>query len=339
MMTKALGRALAAAFTVAILAPAGMAQAQNQEWRIATLAPDGSSWVKVLSRGAQEIEQATDGRIKIRYFTGGVQGDEKDAVRKMEIGQLDGAALTSVGLSLIDESIRVLELPRLFESEAELDYVRDKMWPTFRRRFAQKGYHLGDPGDVGFIYLYSNTPINSEADLKTIRMWRWTEDQIVRALFQKLGVSGVPLGVPDVLPALNTGRINACYSSPYAMVALQWYTQVRYSTSVPMSYAIGASVVKKDKWDAVSKADVDKIQRIMRVQGRQLRQTIRRDNRRARTTIGRTIKEVATPQALVDRIDTAAQQVWREQAGKIYPKADLDLVLKHRDEFRAKQKK
>lgn len=327
---RLVGCALAAALLFGLTT-----SARADTWRIATLAPDGSSWMKVLGRGAKEIKKATDGRVQLKYYTGGVQGDEKDAVRKMQVGQLDGAALTSVGLSQIVPSIRVLELPRLFQSEEELDYVRSKMWPIFRRRFAKKGYYLGVPGEVGYIYLYSNDPIKSRSDLGKLKMWRWTDDKLVRAMFKKLGVNGVPMGVPDVLPALNTGRINACYSSPYAMVALQWYTKVKYTTSEPLSYGIAATVIKKDKWDQLSSSDEKRIEKIYRVQGRLLRRIIRKDNRKAKKTLARTIETVKTPNNLVELLDENAREVWKEQAGKIYKQSDLAKVLSYRSAYRA----
>ena len=133
----------------AVAALTGTAAADNVEVRLATLAPDGSSWMKILGKGSAEIDKKTEGRVKVKYYPGGVQGDERDVVRKINLGQLDGAAVTSVGLSMVEESIRVLELPRMFETVEELDYVADKMWPYFVKKFEKKGYKLGDRGDVG----------------------------------------------------------------------------------------------------------------------------------------------------------------------------------------------
>lgn len=338
MMAKAmLGRLVAALAGAIFLVGAGSA-AQADTWRIATLAPDGSGWMKVLGKGASEIEKATAGRVKLKYYTSGVQGDEKDVVRKMNMGGLDGGALTSTGLALIDESIKVLELPMLFESVEELDYVRKKMWPTFEKRFAKKGYKLGDPGDVGFIYFYSANPVDSADDLAKQKVWMWAEDPIVRAMFKKLGVNGVPLGVPDVLAALSTGRINAAYGSPLSTVALQWYTKIRYSTSMPMSYGIAATVIKMDKWNAMSAADRKNVQKILDIQGRLLRKQVRRDNKRAFKAMTRSgVKVVETPAAMVADFTKKAEQVWNELAGKVYSKQDLAQVLKYRAEFRAKK--
>jgi TRAP-type C4-dicarboxylate transport system substrate-binding protein len=338
-MTNATLRRMIGCALGAALLLAGPAIAGADELRIATLAPDGSAWMKVLGEGAAKVATATSNRVTFKYYPGGVQGDEKEAISKMNLGQLDGAAVTATGLSLIDESIRVLELPMMFASVEEMDYVRNKMWPTFQARFEKKGFKLGEPGDVGFIYFYSNNEIKALADIKKAKVWMWAEDKIVRALFKKLDVNGVPMGVPDVMTALNTGRIDACYASPLAAVALQWYTKVKYSTSMPLSYAISSSVIKLDKWKAISADDLKTIAKILKAQGSKLRKTVRKDNIRAAKSIARGgVKVTETPAATVADFDKASQAVWKEQVGKIYSQDDLDKVLKYRDEFRAKAK-
>jgi TRAP-type C4-dicarboxylate transport system substrate-binding protein len=191
MRTKLITTFVAAAASIAL---AGTAAADNVEVRLATLAPDGSSWMKILGKGAAEMDTKTGGRVKIKYYPGGVQGDERDVVRKINLGQLDGAAVTSVGLSMVDESIRVLELPRMFASVEELDYVADKMWPTFQKRFLAKGFKLQDRGEVGWIYFMSKSEVKSIADIKAQKAWLWGDDGLVKAMYKQLGISGVPLG-------------------------------------------------------------------------------------------------------------------------------------------------
>jgi TRAP-type C4-dicarboxylate transport system substrate-binding protein len=140
------------------------AHADNVELRMATLAPAGSPWMEVLDKASSEIKDKTSGRVTLKYFEGGQQGDEKDFVRKIKLGQLDGAAVTSIGLAMIDESIRVLELPMMFESPEEVDYVADKMWPHFQEKFAKKGFKLQDRGEVGWIYFMSKAKVESLKD-------------------------------------------------------------------------------------------------------------------------------------------------------------------------------
>ena len=326
--------ATAVAASLAAIAPAA---ADNVEIRLATLAPEGSSWMKILGKGAAEIEKKTEARVKVKYYAGGVQGDERDVMRKVNLGQLDGAAVTSVGLAMVDESIRVLELPRMFASVEELDYVADKMWPYFVKKFEAKGFRLGDRGDVGWIYFLSKEEVKSTSDLKKAKVWMWGDDGIVRAMYKQLGVSGVPLGVPEVEPALSTGRINACYGSPLAAVALQWNTKVKYMTSLPMSYGIAATVIKLDAYKKVSDDDQKLTAKITKGMQKTLRKQIRKDNESAKKQMERKGVKISetSPELLLD-FDKAAEKVWAELTGKIFSKAELEMVLKHRAEFRAK---
>lgn len=315
----------------------GAAFAQKVEQRVATLAPEGSAWMKILGRGAQELSEATQGRVTIKYYAGGVQGDEPDVVNKMLLGQLEGGAFTSIGLSLIDPSIRVLELPAMFRTVEEMDYVRKKMWPTFKARFAKKGYHLGEPGDVGFLYFYSNNPIKAMSDLGKAKVWLWGQDKIVKSMFKKLGVNGVPMGPPDVLPALTTKKISAAYGSPLAMVVMQWYTKVKYRTSMPMAYGIGASVFKLDAWNKISAEDRATAEKVLKIQAQKLRKAVRKDNERAMKTIAHAgVQTIESPAAMVADFEAKATATWNELAGTVYSKGDLEKVLKYRDEFRAK---
>lgn len=326
---------LAAFASLAITAPAA---AENKEIRIATLAPSGSPWMSVLSKAQAEIKDKTGGRVALKYYEGGQQGDERDFVRKITAGQLDGAAITSVGLSMIDESIRVLELPMLFASADEVDYVSDKMWPYFQKKFEKKGFKLNDRGEVGWMYILSKSKVASAADLKAQKLWMWGDDKMIGALFKKLGLNGVPLGVPEVDSGLTSGKINACYTSPVAAVALQWFSKVKFMTSMPMYFAIGATVVSLKSLDKVSAEDRKTVETIGKSAAKKLRKVIRKANEDGKTTmIRKGITMVNTPPEMVAEFEKAAQEVWKELVGKLYSKEELDLVLKHRDEYRAKK--
>ena len=336
-VTTAFTSALVAFATVTGAAGAPTAFADNVELRLATLAPPGSKWMEELEKAAASIDQDTEGRVKMRYYPGGEQGDEKDFVRKIKAGQLDGAAVTAVGLSMIDESIRVLELPRMFTSQDELDYVADKMWGYFQKKFEKKGFKLNDRGEVGPIYFLSQSKIDSVATLKKTKMWKWGDDTIVGAMFKQLGVDNVPLGVPEVDSALTAGRINACYSSPIAAVALQWYSKVKFMTSMPMSYAIGATVVAIESLKKIGDADQKTVAKIAKAAGKKLRTAIRKENINAQKTMTRKgVTLVTTPPEMVAEFETASQTVWKNLVGKVYSQKELDMVTKYRDEYRAK---
>jgi TRAP-type C4-dicarboxylate transport system substrate-binding protein len=328
---------LAAVLGVAAVLSSRSAVAESQEIRMATLAPSGSPWMQVLEHAAAEIATDTKQRVTIKYFAGGQQGDERDYIRKIKIGQLDGAAVTAIGLAMIEPSILVLELPMLFETQEEVDYVADKMWPYFQKKFEKKGFRLAERGEVGWIYFFSKAKVTSIDELRKQKLWTLGDDQLGGTLVDKLKLNGVPLGVPEVDAALTSGKINACFSSPLGAIALQWYSKVKFMSSRPMVFALGATVMSLEAVKKVSAEDQKAIEAIAKRSQKKARVVIRKANEDARKTLLRKgITVVDVPQAMIDELTKVAGEVQTELAGKLYSKEELAMVLKYRDEYRAK---
>jgi TRAP-type C4-dicarboxylate transport system substrate-binding protein len=154
-------------------------------------------------------------------------------------------------------------------------------------------------------------------------------------MFKKLGLNGVPLGVPEVDPSLTSGRIDACYGSPVAAVALQWYTKVKFMTTMPMSFAIGATVVSVESLKKLSPEDQKIVEEIGKSAAKKLRRVIRKANEDAKSTMTKKgVTVVTTPPGMVDEFTKNALQVHTDLTGKVFQKSDLDMVMKHRADFR-----
>lgn len=323
---------------VVTLLLARSASAETQEFRMATLAPTGSPWMDVLERAGNEIAKQTEGRVTIKYYAGGQQGDERDFIRKINLGQLDGAAVTAMGLAMIEPSILVLELPMLFATQDEVDYVAGKMWPYFQAKFEKKGFRLAERGEVGWIYLFSKNKVTSLDDLRKQKLWILGNEEFGAALVDKLKINGVPLGIPEVDAALTSGKINACFSSPLGAVALQWYSKVKYVAKTPLVFALGATVMSLNATKKVSEADRKTIEAIAKSSQKKARVTIRKANEDARKALTRKgIIEVDVPQAMVDELTAIGKTVQSDMIGKVFSKDEYDMVIKYRDEYRAKQ--
>lgn len=312
---------------VAAGAPAAT-RAETVEIKMATLAPSGSAWAKRLERGVKKVSEATEGRVKLKWFYGGQQGDEKDVVAKIELGQLDGAALTAAGLGIIDSDVRVLELPMLFRSTEEIDYVRSKMDPEFEQSFLDAGYVLLAWGDLGWTHVYTTVEVKSLADMRKLKVWTRTDDPIMRAYHKVLKLNGVPLAVPEVFSALATGVIDVCFGPPLAAIAMQWYTKVKFASVQPMSYAIGALLVRKSVWDRLRPEDQKVVLELHRAARREGEAQIRKDNERAKKALARAgITFVEMPKEALAELEKQARIVWYDLAGEVYPKELLERVL------------
>ncbi|HHM04402.1 MAG TPA: C4-dicarboxylate ABC transporter [Gammaproteobacteria bacterium] len=289
-----------------LLLPLGAVQAKT--FKIATIVPDGTRWMKEMKAGAEDIKMRTHGRVRFRFYPGGVMGNDKAVVRKMRVGQLSGGALTGGGLALIYPDAQVYSLPMAFTSHEEVDYVRGKMDARLIDALYQAGYVSFGFSDGGFAYLMSNAPLTTIADLAGHKVWVPEGDVFSQAAFEAVHVSPIPLPLADVLTGLQTGLIDTVASSPIGALALQWHTKVKYATDMPLMYLIGTIVLKRRDFDRLSPADQMVVREVMSKVFRRLDRLNREDNGRALAALkaqGITFVE-PTPQA---------RQAWREAVG------------------------
>ena len=207
-------RALAGA-ALAWMVIAGAAPAPAREiLKVATLAPQGSIWDTTLREMGAAWSKATAGEVELRVYPGGVAGDESDVVRKMRIGQFQGAALTVTGLAELDPSFGVFQIPLFFESWDEVNAVLERLGPDFERRLEAKGYVLVLWGHGGWVHLFSRQPIRTLDDLKKQKLFVWAGDDALVQLWRRNGYQPVALAATDVTMGLQTGMVEAVPTTP-----------------------------------------------------------------------------------------------------------------------------
>lgn len=260
----------------------GKAKSSAVVLKFATLAPRGSTWFKALSQVGREVKEKTDGGVEMKFYGGGAMGDEPAMVRKMRTGQLDGAAVTNVGLGAINKQVLMLQLPMLFRNYDELDRVRDSMSDKFEALLRAEGFIMdGNWGDVGFTYLFSNSPIKVPSDVKGTKMWVWDNDPISNEVMKVTGVNAIPLAVPDVMASLQTGMIDAFLNSPYGAIALQWYTKAQYITNLKLAMTIGGTVMSQAGFDKLNDGQKEILHSVSLAKHKALLKRIRSDNKKA----------------------------------------------------------
>ncbi|MFC1683899.1 TRAP transporter substrate-binding protein DctP [Pseudomonadota bacterium] len=253
-------------------------QAQATTLKIATLAPDGTSWMKAMRAGAKEIEERSSGRVKLRFYPGGVMGNDKSVLRKIRVGQLHGGALTGGGLVSIFPDSQVYSLPFMFHSLQEADYVRKAVDPLLYAGLEQAGFISFGISEGGFAYLMSNQPLSRVEELRQQKVWSPEGDEVGRIAFEALGVSPIPLPLPDVLTGLQTGLINTVATSPVGAIALQWHTRVKYLTDIPLLYLYGTLVIQKRAFNRLSPEDQAIVRSAMEKAFQQVNEQSRKDN-------------------------------------------------------------
>jgi TRAP-type C4-dicarboxylate transport system substrate-binding protein len=224
-------------------------------FKVATLSPDGSFWMKTMREAGKEIEAATDNRVKFKWYPGGVMGDDKAVLRKMRVGQLQGAALAMGELISFYPDSQAYNIPFLFRSYEEVDYVRSQLDASLLEGFSASGIEVVGIAEGGFGYFLTPEPVRVPTDLQQQKVWVPQDDVVSARLAQSIGVTPIPLTLPDVLPGLQTGLINTVAVSPMGAIVLQWHTRVSHITDIPLMYFCGVMSLTGKSFNKLSADD------------------------------------------------------------------------------------
>jgi len=310
-------------------------KAAEYEIKLSVLAPEGSTWVKVLEEMNQELQTKSGGKLALKIFAGGVSGDEKDVLRKMRVGQVQAAAFTGVGLGEIVPAVRVMELPMLFRNYQEVDYVKGKLFPQFEKDFDAKGFVLLGWAEAGFVNIFSNKPIKNKEDMKGVKMWAWEGDPLVKAMYESLGIVPIPLALPDVLTSLQTNLIDGVYGPPIGVIALQWFTKVKNMTNANLANSTGALVISKAQFSKLPPDLQTLLKDTAKKYGDQLVTKIRAENTSAVATLKKNgITVIDVDPAAQQEMVTLSEAVYPKLVGSLYSQALLDQVKGYIKEVR-----
>lgn len=308
--------------------------------KFASIATEGSTWMNVMKEYDSAVRKESGGRLGFRMYPGQVQGDEKTVIRKISVGQLQAGGFTGVGLGEIAQKVRILDTPFLIRSGDEADFLYETFDSEFRKSFEEGGYILLGWAEVGFVYVFSNTPISKPEDIQKVKMWVWDGDPVAEVTFRALNLKPIPLSIDNVRTSLQTGLVNAFYTTPYAAIALQWYTQAKYMVNYPLTCSSGAVLISKKYFDNLPKDLQDILLKNGRIYMRKLTELGREDNKKALEELkkrGINFTE-ATKEGVLQYIE-AGTRARRMLSGRLYDESFMLKVEKEIEGFRNKPKK
>jgi len=239
----------------AIVSIAFVAGVEAKTLKFATLAPAGTTWMKEMKAGAEQIKQRTAGRVKLKFYPGGVMGNDRSVHRKIKIGQLHGGAFTQVGMAQVYPGIQVLGLPMLFRSQEEVDYVREHVDVVLKREMEAAGFVLLGISGGGFARILSKQPMQDLESLRSSKVWLPEGDEVGLTVFRALGITPISLPIADVFTGLETGLIETIPVNSTAAIAFQWHSSAAYMTDVPINFLIGLLAIRKSVFDKLSAED------------------------------------------------------------------------------------
>ena len=231
--------------------------------KIATLPPEGSVWMNLLRAGGKRVEAETAGRVSFKFYPGGVMGDDKAVLRKMRVGQLHGAVVTSSALVQSYPEIGLYGLPMAFQSGAEADYVRERMDAKLLQGLREKGFVSFGIAEIGFAHAMSQAVITNVADARKMKVWVPDNDPGAARAFGAFGIAPIPLPIADVLGGLQTRLIDSVATPPVGAIALQWHTRLDHVMDLPLVYVYGLLAIAKRPFDRLTESDRAAVRRAM----------------------------------------------------------------------------
>lgn len=325
-----------AALALALALPAC---ANAVEFKIATVAPESSQWMQDMRRAAAEIRERTGGRVVVKLYGGGVQGNERKVLRKIRIGQLQGGAFTALGLAEVYPDLVIYGLPLLFDSQEEVDYVRQRMDGRLASGLEQAGFVSFGFSGGGFARIFANQPIATTQDMRGRKVWAPDGDRVSYAALEALKLAPVVLPVTDVLTGLQTGLLDVVAAPPVGVVALQWHTRVKYMTTQPLMYTMGLMAIDRKAFTAMTAEDQALFREIVTRLYRRFDEQSRTDEANAQQALK--VNGVRFIEARKEDV-----QLWRETAeatnarlGRdgVYTPALLEELRQHLKEFRTRK--
>ncbi|MEO8223664.1 MAG: TRAP transporter substrate-binding protein DctP [Gammaproteobacteria bacterium] len=285
--------------------------------KLATVAPEGSGWMKDLRTAGLQIRDRTDGRVNLKFYGGGIQGNDKKVLRKIRIGQLQGGLFTSNGLEERYPDILLYGLPMLFNSQDEVDYVRERMDAKLAAGLDNAGFASYGFAGGGFAYFMTAKPVTGLADLRGQKIWVPEGDQTSYVAMQALHLTPVVLPITDVLTGLQTGLLDIVATPPVGAVILQWYTKTKFVTTQPLSYTIGLLAIDKAALEGISAADQAVLREVMTAVYKRLDAQNRVDNTKAEQALkANGLQFVAPNLAEVPEWRAATSRAMDEMAAK-----------------------
>ncbi len=319
-----------AAFTCAVFATAGVARPAYAEpvvIKLGTLAPKGSTWETLLKQMGQEWSTLSNGQVTLRIYAGGTLGNEGDMVKKMRIGQLQSAALTSIGLHDVSPDPQALDVPMMIEDVAQLDYVRAKIADKLEKGIEAKGYVVLSWSEIGFVRFFSTKKYESVNALRQGgKVFCWEGDPASADAWRAGGFKPVVMSSTDIVPSLQTGLIDTVSISPLYAFTSQMFQKAKFMIDTPWASLTGAMVVKKDAWEKIPAELRVKLMAIARETGKKIDLEVRRMDIEAMKSMQSQGLQVVKGDPA--QMMAAAKAAWTVIRGRVVPVAIFDEVQK-----------
>jgi TRAP-type transport system periplasmic protein len=303
--------------------------------RLGTMVPKGSRWHEILLNMGEEWKKASDGKVELKIYPGGEQGDEPEMVQKIRIKKLQAVAISGAGLSGIDAATAALQIPMMLNSYEELDYVRDHISARLEKGLAARGFVVLNWGDAGWVHFFTKQPAMHPNDIRKLKLCVLQGDNSTFELYKINGFHPVALAATDILTGLQTGLIEAFQSPPLFALSNQWFGGAKNMLDIKFAQLVGATLISKDVWDKIPAPVQKEMKESALTAGVALREEIRKAEAGSVPMMQQFgLNVVHADPKVVGEWRQLAEAIWPKLRGSMVPADLFDEVKRLRDEYR-----
>jgi len=315
-----LGRNLRIVVAAAVLALGSSSNAVDTRIRLATLIPSGTSYHHSLQEMGEKWKKASNGSLALTIYADGTMGSEDEIVRRMRIGQLQAALLTVAGISDIDPAVGALQkMPLVYRSLDEAAYVRSKLAEDLNKRLSDKGFVVLFWADAGWIRFFSKDAGLLPQDFKKMKIFVTAGDVVESELYKSAGFNPVLLELSDALTSLQTGMIDAIPTIPLHALSNQFYLSTHHMLELNWLPLVGALIITKSSWDALSPAQRAAMMKSAEECGQQFQELGRKEAEES-------VQAMQKRGLQVQPVSKDAQAEWEKFSQSFYPQVRGKIV-------------
>ncbi len=323
----------------ATLAPASAQRRRANRIKLGTVAPKNSIYHEALLRLRQSWRDISGGGVDLAIYPGGVAGDEITMLRKMRAGQMQAVLISGTGMSFLDEGTSALQVPLMFDSYEEFDFVRGKLAPALERRLKDKGYTVLGWGDAGWAYFFSVRPFRTPNDLREMKLYTSKGDDEMLRLYSEFGLRAVPLDLTELQANLETGLVEVFAVPPLVAAGYQWFASAPHMLDMRFLPIVGAILIDNRSWDAIPEQQRSEMRTVAEEAAAEIQRAVRSQERKAIEAMkGYGLKVIDTDEAAITAWKREVELALPNLRGRYAPSELIDDALRWRDAYRAQQR-
>lgn len=206
-----------------------------------------------------EVWKRSHGRLYVDFRPLAQLGGEKDVIRKLKLGVVQGMLCSSVAAANVAPKLGIVNLPFVIDTFEKLEKFRNNkaLFKEFGDSALRQGIKVVDFTGYGTYGWATTTPVRTLADAHKVN-FRIAQAPVNADIYKAWGLKYTVMPWPDVPQALQTGVINGLDHTPIVCNITRKFEVAKYFTRVNYAQGLFIHLMNK-RWFNRLPPDLQKI--------------------------------------------------------------------------------